>query len=434
MSAPNSSSGYSLLDYFEQNADNQQSVDLWADLYRIIYRANVIIERVPGVTLPASLATNSTGLPFKDQFVGEAKFMRAFAYFNLVRLFGDVPLYTTPITELAQVNIARTPSAEVYALIIADLTDAAALLPPSYSNAGAGNELGRPTRWAATGVLADVYLTLKQYSDAMAAAKSVIDNSNRRLNATYAGNFPARGGTENSQESLFEVQFASSATTGTAPLGNGYSFIMGAPTEMNGTTQSLGAYRPTNNVDPDNEGGFTGGLIQEYEEGDIRKSVNFQFVPAGVNLERWLTWKHHVPGTGAVGQANFPLYRLAEMFLIYAESANELGSLDATGLEYLNQLRRRAFNLPLTTPAEIDIATGQSQAEYRDIIRSERRKELALENKRWFDLQRYGAEYAVKVLRDDQKRANFTADKLLLPIARVELVNNPKLVQNPGYN
>jgi hypothetical protein len=196
----------------------------------------------------------------------------------------------------------------------------------------------------------------------------------------------------------------------------------------------LGAYRPTNNTDPDNEGGFTGGLIQEYEDGDIRKNVNFQFVPAGVNLERWLTRKHHVPGTGAVGQANFPLYRLAEMFLIYAESSNELGLLDATGLEYLNRLRRRAFDLPLTTPAAVDIATGKSQAEYRDIIRSERRKELALENKRWFDLQRYGAEYAVKALRDNQKRANFTAEKLLLPIARVELVNNPKLVQNPGYN
>jgi hypothetical protein len=435
MSAPNSTSGYNLLDYFELGADgNQQSIDLWADLYRIIYRANVIIERVPGVNLPTSLATNSAGLPFKDQFVGEAKFMRAFAYFNLVRLFGDVPLYTTPITNPEQVKIPRTSTAEVYALIIADLTDASTLLPPSYSNSGSGNELGRPTKWAATGVLADVYLTLKEYNNAMTAAKAVIDNSNRRLNTTYAGSFPARGGTENSQESLFEVQFASAATTGTAPLGNGYAFIMGAPSETNGTTQSLGAYRPTNNTDPDNEGGFTGGLIQEYEDGDIRKNVNFQFVPAGVNLERWLTWKHHVPGTGAVGQANFPLYRLAEMFLIYAESANELGLLDATGLEYLNQLRRRAFDLPLTTPAAVDIATGKSQAEYRDIIRSERRKELALENKRWFDLQRYGAEYAVKVLRDDQKRANFTADKLLLPIARVELVNNPKLVQNPGYN
>lgn len=435
MTVPNSSSGYSLLDYFEHSADNAQSFDLWADLYRIIYRANITIERVPGLTLPSSQATNSAGLPFKDQFVGEAKFMRAFAYFNLVRLFGDVPLHIAPITNPEQVNTPRTPAAEVYAQIIADLTDAATLLPPVYSNSGSGNELGRPTKWAASGILADVYLTLKQYDNAMTAAKAVVDNSDRRLNTAYASNFPARGGTENSQESLFEVQFASVATTGTAPLGNNYAFIMGAPTELNGTVQSIASYRPTNNDDPDNEGGFTGGLIQEYEDGDIRKNVTFQFANAGVNLERWLTWKHHVIGTGAVGQANFPLYRLAEMLLIYAESSNEKGVLDNTGMEYLNQLRRRAFGLPLTTPdAVVDIVTGKSQVEYRDIIRSERRKELALENKRWFDLQRYGDEYATKVLKDDQKRTNFTTDKLLLPIARVELVNNPKLIQNPGYN
>ena len=83
-------------------------------------------------------------------------------------------------------------------------------------------------------------------------------------------------------------------------------------------------------------------------------------------------------GTGATGQANFPVYRLAEMYLINAEASNELGLLDPTGLDYINQLRRRAFGLPLTTSSERDIPGGLSQAQYRDIIRSERRKELAI--------------------------------------------------------
>jgi hypothetical protein len=132
-------------------------------------------------------------------------------------------------------------------------------------------------------------------------------------------------------------------------------------------------------------------------------------------------------------QANFLIYRLAEVYLIYAEASNELGLLDATGLEYLNQLRRRAFGLPLTTASERDIPGGLDQAQYRAIIRSERRKELAMENKRWFDLQRYGADYATQVLKVNQGRENFTPEKLLLPISRIELINNPRLEQNTGY-
>ncbi len=135
-----------------------------------------------------------------------------------------------------------------------------------------------------------------------------------------------------------------------------------------------------------------------------------------------------------MGQINFPVYRLAEVLLIYAEATNEAGTLDAQGLEYVNRLRRRAFGLPLNTPdAKVDLATGLSQTAYRDLIRSERRKELALENHRWFDLVRYGFDYANKVLKVDQKRDNFTKEKLLFPIARIELINNPLINQNPGY-
>jgi hypothetical protein len=429
------SSNYNLLDYFELPPDNQMPLDLWDGLYRVIYRANVIIERVPSLTLAAGQALNSANQPFKDQFVGEARFMRAFAYFNLVRLFGDVPLHVNPITSPSQVNIPRTPANQVYDQIIADLTEAATLLPGRQSGSGAGNEAGRPISGSAKAMLADVYLTLKQYDNARNTAQEVITGSGKRLNPTYVANFPGRGGVENSPESLFEIQFSNEGrTTGTSALGNNYGFIMGGGSETNGgSSGSLAAYRPTDNESPDNEAGFTGGLVQEYETGDLRRDVTFQRTLGSNTQQRWLTWKHHVLGTGAVGEANFPIYRLAEMYLIYAEASNELGVLDATGLDYLNQLRRRAFGLPLTSTSERDVSSGLSQAQYRDIIRSERRKELAMENKRWFDLQRYGADYANQVLKVNQGRENFSPEYLLLPIPRIELINNPRLEQNPGY-
>jgi hypothetical protein len=430
-----SNAAYNVVDYFELPADNALTFGLWDDLYRIIYRTNVIASRVPGIIFPVAQSLGPTGVAYKDQFIGEAKFMRAFAYFNLVRLFGDVPLRTTETTSPAEVNIARSPSAQVYAQIIDDLKDAAVKLPTVYSGSGPGNEKGRPTRWAALTMLADVYLTQKNYAEARATAAQVITQSGLSLNTSYAANFFARGGAKNGPESLFEVQFSNGGSaSGTAAFGNPYSFIMGAVTETNGGVISLSAYRPTNNLDPENESGFGSGLIQEYEAGDLRRDVNFVQARSGSGVTQWLTTKHHLPNTGAVGQANFPIYRLAEVLLIYAEATNEAGLLDAQGLDYVNRLRRRAFGLPLTTPdTKVDLNSGLTQTAYRDLIRSERRKELAMENHRWFDLLRYGFDYANTVLKVNQKRDAFTKDKLLFPIAKIETVNNPLLTQNPGY-
>ncbi|GAA4462236.1 RagB/SusD family nutrient uptake outer membrane protein [Nibrella saemangeumensis] len=429
------SSAYSLVDYFELPADNGMTFGLWDGFYRLIYRSNVIINRVPGLTFPVAQSRNSAGTLFKDQFVGEAKFLRAFAYFNLVRLFGDVPLRTDEIKSPTDVNIPRTPAAQVYQQIIDDLKDAAAKLPPTYSGSGAGNERGRASRWAALAMLADVYLTQKNYAEAKTTAAQVITQSGLNLNPKYADNFAARGGQENTAESLFEIQFSNGGqASGTAPLGQNYSFIMGPTNNASGGVVNLAAYRPSDNTNSDNEAGFRGGLIQEYEEGDVRRDVNFGRGQSGDGTQRWLTVKYYVPGSGAVGQANFPVYRLAEVYLIYAEAANESNTVDALAYEYVNRLRRRAFDLPLTTASEkADLKPGLSQAEFRAAIRSERRKELAMENKRWFDLVRYGFDYTNQVLKVDQKRDNFTRDKLLFPIARIETLNNPLLTQNPGY-
>jgi starch-binding outer membrane protein, SusD/RagB family len=429
------SGSYSLVDYFELVANNGQTFGLWDDFYRIIYRSNLVINRVPNIVYPIAQTRNSAGTLFKDQFVGEAKFMRAFAYFNLVRLFGDVPLRTSEIKSAGEVNIPRAPTAQVYNQIMEDLKDAAEKLPPSYSGSGNGNEKGRPTRWTALTMLADLFLTQKNYSEARTTANQILSQSGLSLNARYADNFAARGGQENSAESLFEIQFSNGgATVGTASLGNGYSFLMGATNEANGGVPSLANYRPTSTLDPENESGFKGGLIQEFEVGDLRRDVCFTQGRSGTGAIQWLTIKHHVAGTGSVGQANFPIYRLSEVMLILAEATNEASVLDASSLEQLNRLRRRAFGLPLATASpQRDIAIGLTQDQYRELIRSERRKELAVENKRWFDLLRYGFDYTNLVLKSNQQRNNFTREKMLFPIAQNELINNPQLTQNPGY-
>ena len=431
----NASTAFSQIDYFELVPENSVTWGIMYDFYALIYRSNLIVNRVPKISFPAYFQKNGSGTLFNDQFVGEAQFMRAFAYYNLVRILGDVPLRTEEITSPAEVNIPRSPKAEVYKQIEADLIAASQKLPLAYTGSGNGNEKGRVTRWSALMVLADVYLTQKKYAEAKATSLLVINNtSGFKLNTTYAANFyPTNSGNENTQESLFEVQFASLGSAGntTAPNGNGFSYYMG-PTTDGGGTQYLASYRPTDSSD-DNEPGFTGGLIQEYETGDLRSATNFLKGRRGNGVISWLTNKYYEPGRGTAGNGNYVVYRMAEAYLIYAEATNEAGTPDAQAIEYINLLRRRAFGLPLATASVKDIPLSQTQAGFRDIVRSERRKELAMENKRWFDLCRYGYDYANKTLNINQKRTKFNQDKMLFPIPKIELINNPLLVQNPGY-
>jgi hypothetical protein len=428
---------YDFVDYFELVPDNAMSFQIMDDFYRLISRANLIIARVPKISFPIAFQKNGTGTSFSDQFVGEAHFMRAFAYYNLVRIFGDMPLRTEEINRPSQVNIPRSPKADVYRLIESDLTAAAQKLPLSYTGSGAGNEKGRVTRWSALVVLAEAYLTQKKFAEAKATALQVIqNNSGFRLNNTYAASFPAHnGGNENTQESLFEIQFSSAgvAATASAPQGHNLSWIMGPVSEAIGGVVNLARYRPTDNSAPDNEPGFTGGLIQEYEAGDQRLTVNFHQALGSQNLTRWLTRKWYEPGRGSSSTGNFVAYRIADAYLIYAEATNEMGGPDALSIDLVNQLRRRAFGLPLNTPSAVDIQHSPSQDAFRTIVRSERRKELAMENKRWFDLVRWEFSYANQVLNINQKRTKFNQNKLLFPLPQIELINNPLLKQNPGY-
>lgn len=429
---PRATPNFSRIDYFENDPNDAFVFQIWEGLYRLIYRCNVVVGRVHQITFPSVGSTNSAGIPFKNQFIGEARFLRAFAYFNLVRIFGAVPMHLVEINSIGSINIPRSSVSEVYAQIEADLLEAIKNLPPTYSGSGAGNERGRITRWAAMTLLTDVYLTQRKFQDARNMSIAAINGftqSGGRLNDNYSGSFLGRGGTDNSPESIFEIQFGGATQTGPGNQGNTFSSLMSG---QENNPPGIANYRPSDNSYLENEPGYTGGLIQEYEPGDLRLNVNFyQGRGDGANI-RWLTHKFYQMGPGS-GNENYPVYRLPDLYLMYAEATNELGNPDPTAISYVNMIRRRAFGLPLNVPSVRDIATSQNQSSFRVLHRTERRRELAMENKRWFDLLRYGFDFMQDVLVTKTKRVNFKREFMLFPIPAQELIANPLLVQNPGY-
>src|SRR5262245_5409086 len=162
-------------DTYTYNSNNEWLWRTWNQMYGAIGQANLLIQRIPGMTGVAQ--------DVKDRYLGAAKFHRALNHFNAVRVWGDIPIMTKPVTDFSTVNsVVRTPMADVYAAIVADLTDAVKLLPIKWPDSATPDD-GRPSRGAAGTMLADVYANmsgepLKQnhWADAAAAAKVVIDS------------------------------------------------------------------------------------------------------------------------------------------------------------------------------------------------------------------------------------------------------------------
>ncbi|OGX90551.1 RagB/SusD family nutrient uptake outer membrane protein [Hymenobacter coccineus] len=185
------------LEAFSIPTTNFIATRLWGGSFIALQRANIVIQKVPDIA--------NIDPAIKNRCIGEAQFLRAKMYFDLVRAYGDVPLFTAPPTSPAAVNIPRSPAADVYKQIEQDLTDAIGNLPPSYS----GEDLGRATKWAATGLLAKVYITEGKKTEAAQRAREVINNSGKTMWASYADNFKIENNNNNAKESLFEIQYVS---------------------------------------------------------------------------------------------------------------------------------------------------------------------------------------------------------------------------------
>jgi len=379
-----------------------------------ILQCNIVLQKVPSITMDETL---------KKRVLGEAKFLRSLYYFNLVRLFGDVPLITTPQVVGDDLKLKRSPKADVYALIIQDLTDAMALLPPATSYSGP--DIGRASKGAATGLLAKVYLTLGDYQKTADLCQQVTALG-YALNANYADNFSATK--KNTVESLFEVQFSGKTTYGFFDDFNQASWTstFTGPRNADFVGGGYGWNQPTQE------------FVNAYETGDQRKDITVLYAggpqfdgktylasysTTGFNLRKFLVPKSISPDYNT-NPADFPVLRYADVLLMQAEALNELGQTSAAEVP-LNIVRKRA--------GLGNVTTGLSKDAFRNVVLHERRMELAFEGQRWFDLIRINnGQYGLSFLHLIGK-VNASAKHLLLPIPQVEIDSNPNLTQNPGY-
>jgi len=413
----------------EENNPNLQT--MWTDSYRCISRANIVLEKAGQVTMDTTL---------RNRYLAEMKFIRALNYFNLVRIWGAVPLVTQNLSDDYQqaYEFGRTPVDQVYTQIEKDLTEAAQVLPASYPAA----DLGRATRTAAKGLLGKVYITQRKYQQAAATLGELIEGT------PTAGNMAkVHGLVSTSFEDVFsasnemnkEILFAVRYISGGLGLGSGFA------------SNFLPTYSGTDII----RVGLSGGpvvrqdLVNAFPEGDRRKAVSVGYYTKGnsASTSDYYTRKYIINGAPFArndADNDWIVLRYADVLLLYAEALNETGK-STEALPYVNMVRARAG---------LTVLTSQNQSILRLTIENERRLELSYEGHRWFDLVRTGRLLPVmNAFYQKYKAIPSTAQnpnnglfvnsggsqvqvqpfQVLFPLPLAERQYNPKLTQNEGY-
>jgi hypothetical protein len=409
------------VDEFLSSATAPPIQQFWQESYTGIARCNDVLDHVEKIDMPAAN---------KNQYTGEAELLRAFHYFNLVRQFGGVPLRITSTQSPADARSkGRAPEVDVYKQIIADLTDASTKLPVKYT----GGDIGRVTQGTALTLLGKVYLTQKNYADALTALRKVTSLGYAML-GDYKNVFdPAN---KNNSESIFEMQYLGSQN------GLSSNFLYQFAPWTSGSTVTGD---PGTNLGSGNGYNIpTQDMINAYEAGDVRKdaslSLNFTDPTSGKVIPYVIKYNHGFVDRGRTND-DFPILRYPDVLLMIAECLNEQAfSGGGEAFTLLNQVRTRA-HLPAKTAGNANPALNVStQAAFRDALFQERRVEFAFENHRWYDLLRTGKAVDVMNAHGARQIAEFatipagsyqvTANKLLLPIPQRE-VTLDNLVQNP---
>lgn len=416
---PGDQADIEFIDQFTINSTNGNLASIWALLYDGIARCNIVLSKVPAITMDKNIQT---------RILGEAKFLRAWYYFELINIFGDVPLVLQPLGP-DQLQVAQSPVQLIFETVIEiDLIDAAANLPATYS----GADVGRATAGAATALLAKAYLFESKWDKAATASGKIVNGNLYNLMLLYSQNFSAKF--KNNKESVFEVQHL----TGQDPkLGNELNQYF-AP-------QVDGGYyfnAPTQNFVDEFEKTGTGIIDPRLDYTVGRDSMpwfnNRIFDKAWSQSTGYLTRKHQqslaeVPNKSD-GNINYIAIRYADVLLWYAEALNESGH-SAAALLPLNTVRKRAResylydtgqagypNIPTDLLPDI-ISTNQ--VDLRKAIQHERRVELGFEFHRYFDIIRWGKEYAAKAFTD-KPNFNYDLDKHF-PIPQIERDRNKAL-------
>ena len=397
-------------DQFYIDTQNSMIASFWKAAYKVINRTNTVLGRIDGIEINAELA---------NRYKLECKFIRALMYFNLVRVYGDVPLVLKEISISESYDILREPKENVYNQIIADLKEAQGL-PVSYSTA----EDGRATQGAAKALLADVYMTLHKYAEAETILAEIINSGRYSLLENTPGSLNIDGYknvfspvNHNSKEGIFEIQFLKGG------YGEGSNYANNFAPENSGTNVVAVGGTGGNNI-PEMD------IYNAYEEGDLRRdfSMSLGYYDNRKNNE-WVESRYvckfmDVPYQNNDASNNYPVLRYADVILMYAEALNQNGKT-ADACKYLNMTRRRCFGYQTTETSPVDLQTTD-KAQFALMVEQERRVELAFENHRWFDLIRTGR--AVEVMKSKGFSLNET--NLICPIPQKQIDVNPKLTQN----
>lgn len=368
------------IDEFRELDNNDYPGTFLTTSYQIIGRCNVILDRLPAANLDSAVA---------GPIAGQASFLRAFNYFNLVRMFGPVPLVLHEVSSVGMAFDVATKAqvADVYASIITDAQYAIDHLPESYE---AATDKGRLTKGAAETMLAEVYMTQKNFAAAVPLLRAIIASNVYHLNDNYADNFDITK--KNGPESIFEIQYME----GLNGLGSDFidTFIPWDyyDTDVTGFEIQNGAQNGWNIPTQD--------LVNAYEDGDNRKDaslIDFTSDEYGIDLP-FIRKYQSIAAIQGVTANDFPVYRYSDVYLMLAESLNEQSYGNADAFKYLNLVRERA-GLDDRKAADLP-----DQNSFRDAIAHERQVELAFENHRWFDLLRTGKATAVMTAHAQSER------------------------------
>lgn len=403
---------YRTLNDFGFTAENERIELYWQDIYQTTNAANVVIDRVPLINMDATK---------RDHLVSEARFIRAMMYFEAVRYFGDVPLILHESVNLEDAFAARSPRAEVYEAIIADLEWARDHLSSTYRVG-----LGRATPMACTALLAKVYLEMGDYDQSAEQAEIVISSNQHPLFTDFADLFKLENA--NSGEIIFAVNYSGTLSQGFKP--NQYHVRLLPPNirkNGEGPTNAFGWEVPTTD------------LYNSFVPQDRRRAVTFitSFTYSDgevVTFDPYISkfWDQENEPNGNNTDMDVIYLRTADIMLVYAEALNEINNgPDAAAYDMINKVRKRARFDGTTELAILPDLSGLTYQQFKDAILEERRHELVMEGSRYHDLVRMGK--LVERVTAAKPSATPQPFHVLLPIPQRERNLNPKLTQNTPY-
>jgi tetratricopeptide (TPR) repeat protein len=415
----------------------------WRGFYRIVARANDILENAP-VFAAKGLTTDQAKR--MNEIVAEAHFLRAFAYFHMVRLWGEasyaddssrlaVPLILKVAESRDDVMNPRATVGKVYQQIVVDLKAAEGGLPDTWDD----NNIARVSKYAAKAFLGQVYLYREDYPNALTYFEEVLANPRYALVPfkRYDGLF--QGKEEFSEESLWEINYTVDMQQNIWEngLGSGIALVIAPPGRGWSNCTPHGVNITRFGSDPRLK-------VCTYAPKDSAADLENKMKPVGPSefnytghsFRKYSPKDYSVINTNRNSGTNYHMMRLADVYLMYAEVMNH-ESQNTVAAEYMNKVRRRAYNVDPNTPTPSVDYTGLAGTQLRDSIREERFRELFAEGHRWYDIVRWKI-VKEEVLKYNDKRITggeivYQEKDYYYPVPLSEVDNNKAVEPSTGY-